>query len=755
MPLDPRRLRPTELTQLINSSSFGEVTSDRQLRRHRRRAGRTIGDGDTVDLFRYAAWLTKQHCESLDDSDCSGAREAKLKWSRQQTRLRQEIGDIPAVVNPERKEAACDDFRKFCETYFSELFYLPWSKDHYNVIEKIERAVCSGGLFAVAMPRGSGKTALCQVACIWAALTGRTQFVTLIAASAERAEDLLENIKVWLETNELLLEDFPEVVYPIRALERIVHRQKGQKYHDEPTRVEWLTDKIVLPYIKGSVASGVVISCSGLKGSDIRGQNHARPDGKVVRPDLVMIDDPQTTESAWSPSQSKRREAILAGDVLGMAGPGMMIAGLMACTVIRPGDMADSILDRETHPDWQGQRTKMVYSFPNNKKLWEQYGDIRSDSIRNHGDISAATEFYIANRAAMDEGAEVAWPQRFNRNEVSAVQNAMNLRFRDEAAFFAEYQNEPVIETLGEEMLTPEFIANKTNGYERGALAIGVNHLTAFIDIQQKVLYWLVCGWADGFTGYVVDYGTWPKQVREYFKLNEVRITLQMEMPGAGLEGQIYHGLDQLTGELLAQKYFRDDGAQLYIDKCLIDANWGQSTEVVYQFCRQSELSARLLPSHGRYVGASSTPFSEYRRQPGEIAGLHWRMPSIQGKRKIRHLLVDINYWKSFVHTRLGVAMGDRGCLSLFGRSAEKHRLIADHLTGEFKTRTLARGQTVDEWKIKAGSPDNHWFDCLVGCAAAASMLGVSLKAVGGNNERFQRKRIRLSDIQKQKRGWV
>jgi hypothetical protein len=23
--------------------------------------------------------------------------------------------------------------------------------------------------------------------------------------------------------------------------------------------------------------------------------------------------------------------------------------------------------------------------------------------------------------------------------------------------------------------------------------------------------------------------------------------------------------------------------------------------------------------------------------------------------------------------------------------------------------------------------PDNHWLDCLVGCAAAASMLGVSL----------------------------
>jgi hypothetical protein len=177
-----------------------------------------------------------------------------------------------------------------------------------------------------------------------------------------------------------------------------------------------------------------------MKGSDIRGQNHARPDGKVVRPQLVMVDDPQTTESAWSPSQSQRREAILAGDVLGMAGPGKKISGLMACTVIRPGDMADSILDREKHPEWQGERTKMVYAFPSNEKLWQQYAEIRADSLRNDGDGSTATEFYIKNREAMDAGAIVAWPERHNEDEISAIQHAMNLRLRDEAAFFAEFQ---------------------------------------------------------------------------------------------------------------------------------------------------------------------------------------------------------------------------------------------------------------------------------------------------------------------------
>ena len=48
----------------------------------------------------------------------------------------------------------------------------------------------------------------------------------------------------------------------------------------------------MLPTIEGSKAWGAVISSFGMKGSEIRGQNYARVDGKVVRPQLVMVDDP-------------------------------------------------------------------------------------------------------------------------------------------------------------------------------------------------------------------------------------------------------------------------------------------------------------------------------------------------------------------------------------------------------------------------------------------------------------------------------
>ena len=508
---------------------------------------------------------------------------------------------------------------------------------------------------------------------------------------------------------------------------------------------------MVLPTIVGSPASGAVIRVAGITGR-IRGMKFKRPDGQTVRPSLVILDDPQTDESARSLSQCANRERILAGAVLGLAGPGQKISGIMPCTVIRPGDMADRILDTEKHPEWNGERTKMVYAFPDDEKLWDRYAEIRADSLRAHGDLREATAFYRANQQAMDAGAKVAWLPRFNHDEASAIQHAMNLKLQDETAFWAEYQNEPLPENVGEdEQLTVDEIAQKLNGQKIGEIPIGCNHLTMFIDVQGKLLFYVVAAWESDFTGYVVDYGAYPDQRRRYFTLRDARPTLLDEKKGAGLEGSIYAGLETLTGEYLSKEWNRDDGAMMKIERCLIDANWGTSTDVVYQFCRQSNHAAVLYPSHGRYVGASSTPFAEYRKKRGDRVGHNWRIPNVHGKRAIRHVLYDTNYWKSFIHARLAAVMGDRGCLSLFGRDPARHQLFAEHLTAEYRVKTSGRGRTVDEWKLRPEAHDNHWFDGIVCCAVAASIQGAILP---GTQEIAKpvAKRLKLSDIKRSSR---
>jgi len=175
-------------------------------------------------------------------------------------------------------------------------------------------------------------------------------------------------------------------------------------------------------------------------------------------------------------------------------------------------------------------------------------GEIRVESLRNDGDGSEATEFYRENREAMDEGSVVAWAERHNDDEISAIQHAMNLKLRDEAAFFAEYQNEPLPENIGEdEQLTVDDIVQKLNGHKLGEIPIGCNHLTMFIDVHGKLLYYVVVAWESNFTGYVVDYGAYPDQRRQYFTLRDARPTLLDIKRGAGLEGSIYAGLEALT----------------------------------------------------------------------------------------------------------------------------------------------------------------------------------------------------------------
>jgi hypothetical protein len=620
------------------------------------------------------------------------------------------------------------------------------------VIAKIETAVLRGGLFAMAMPRGSGKTTLAETACIWAMLTGAQQFVCLIGSDAGHARSMLESIKVEFETNERLLDDFPEAVFPIHALERIHNRAKGQLCGGKPTRIVWTANEIVLPTVPGSKASGAIIRVAGIE-SRIRGMKFKRADGRAVRPSLVVLDDPQTDESARSDQQVRARLETLNGAILNLAGPGQKISGIMPCTVIRPGDMADQILDRDKHPEWNGERTKMVYRFPSDEKLWAAYAEARAESLRRHGDLRDATAFYRDNRAALDEGAEIAWPERFNHDELSAVQHAMNLKLQDEAAFFAEYQNEPLADKGIEDegLMTADQIAGKLNGMRRGEIPVGATRLTMFIDVQGKLLYWLAAAFEEDFTGYVVDYGAWPDQRRAYFTRRDAQRTLQSAAKGTGLEGAIYAGLEALTGECLNREWRRDDGAMMRIERCLIDANWGTSTDVVYQFCRQSPHAAVLLPSHGRFVGAASMPFAEYKRRRGDRLGLNWRIPNVQGKRSARHAVFDSNFWKSFVHARLAVPMGDRGCLSLFGRDAGAHRLLAEQLTAEYRVRTEGRGRVVDEWRMRPEAQDNHWLDGLVGCAVAASIQGAVLP---GTDARAAPARppIRLSELRRSKR---
>ena len=733
MSINPNNMRVVDVARLLNSTAQGFVLAQARLYREFNRVGFRIGSPENprnINLLKYIAWMfDRNHTpeEMAGARSYEDRRNAERNRQAEQSLAGRDIGPLPEVVNPDRKSACERNFQLFCESYFPETYSLAWSPDHLKVIEKIETAVLKGGLFALALPRGSGKTTITESAALWSMLYGHREFVVLIGATESAALELLDSLKTELEINEHLSEDFPEVCYPVAQLEGISNRCAGQLFHGERTRITWTSNEIVLPTIEGSKASGIIVRVAGITGR-VRGMKYKRSDGRSVRPSLVVIDDPQTSESAGSLEQTRKRVRVLAGDILGLAGPGLKISGIMPCTIIRPGDMADIILNRNTHPDWNGEKTKMVYKFPTNMKLWDEYAELRAESLRTDGNFQKATEFYLANREAMDAGAEVSWEARFNHDEISALQHAMNLKFQDEAAFMSEYQNDPLPEdTQDDTLLSVDEICAKVNGLPRGRIPLACDKITMFIDIQKALLFFVVIAWSDDFTGAVIDYGAWPDQHRREFSLADANPTIQSMFPTAGFEGALYAALTSLTDDYLGREWTREDGAMLKIERALVDANWGQSTDIVYQFCRQSAHAGVILPSHGRYVGASSKPMTEYRKQPGDRLGFNWMMPNVAGKRAIRHVIYDSNYWKSFVHARLAVALADKGSLTLYGRIPGVHQLLAEHLTAEYRVKTQGRGRTVDEWKLKPQSHNNHWLDCCAGCAVCASMLGATM----------------------------
>ncbi len=658
---------------------------------------------------------------------------ASSTWNKRMSAAGRDIGSIPPPQNAKRAAKCRESFRLFCETYGRDSFPLAWSQDHLTAIAKIEAAVLRGELFAFAMPRGSGKTTLAIWACLWAMLYGHRDFVMLIGSDQAIAEQMLDAIKSQLEQNELLVADFPAACVPIKALDGIPARANGQTCEGSSTELEWKVDRVTLPWIPGHASAGVAIRVAGITGR-IRGISHTRPDGKIVRPTLVLVDDPQTDESANSPAQVATRERILNGAILGLAGPGKKMSGLATITVIRPDDLADRLLDRNRCPAWQGERTKLVYDWPTREELWSQYAELRRQGQREGSGTGSADAFYAENQSDMDAGSRVAWPERKNEDELSALQHAWNLRIdRGEAAFMAEYQNQPLADDMASDRLEKRALAERTINVKRGIVPNGHSTLTAFVDVQEKLLFWLIASWTESFGGHVVAYGCYPDQAVSFFEARHAKRTLSLSAKGASMEGAWFAGLEKVAALVLGTDWKREDGMAMRVSQMLIDANYNKSTQVVRNFCKRSPFAAQLIPSHGRGIGASRTPLSDSGPK-GDKVGLQWRVGKIGTATDQRSALYDTNFWKSFVAARLRMQMGDPEAITLHQGD---HELLLEHLTAEFPVRTEARGRVVDEWQLQPGR-DNHWLDCLVGSAVAASISGVQPTAseAGGRRRR-------------------
>lgn len=675
--------------------------------------------------------------ESKDDSRFKKVESldyAKRAERRHIRSIANDCAPLPDIKNPERREETVTSLRLFAEHYFPLKFYLGWAENQLALIESMEQSVLhGGGLNAFALPRGSGKTSLAETCALWALFHAHKRYILCLGSTADRGTGLFQSIKTEIESNELLLEDFPEICHPFHFAEHNPIKFRYQHYRGKPTNIVYAAKSLSLPEVDESKAAGSFITCGSI-GASFRGMKRTTGSGDNFRPDFVIIDDPQTDKTARSKASTEARERIIQGAILGLAGPKRPITVIMPCTVIEQNDLADRFLDRQNKPEWRGVRSKLLPTFPTNMDLWTEYQEIKNESYRNEGNGAEATAFYAANREKMDEGATVTWTERFNPpKEISAIQHAMNLYFQDPVAFASEYQNEPLIRSSGEQRpsieLTSKDILQRLSKLPYGVAPRSTVCITSGIDVQKDALYFITVAWQEDFGGVIVDYGTCPDQPREYYEASHMPKKLSHEFPGLLQSPLCYRGLEWLRDGYLAKTFKRDEANDdIPIDSVFIDANWNLTTDAVFDFCKKN--ASKFYPCHGKGIGAAMLPMNQWSRKAGEIPHKSgtWRIrPATLGANRGRHIAYDTNFWKSRVGERLVTPKGSANGLYLYGSSSMRHQLLADHLSSEIPIRTHGRGRDCDEWRTRANTSENHYWDCLVLAAVAASKSGLEL----------------------------
>lgn len=318
-----------------------------------------------------------------------------------------EAFDTDPAASKARRERAWHDYEFFCRTYFPH--YVPtafFSLFQQFIFKRLPEIIDgpTDGREVHQAPRGEAKSTYeTQLGSLWCIVTGRKHMIGIIMNTEEQAAEMLESIKAELDTNPRLAMDFPEACGRGRV---------------------WQATTIV-------TANNRKIRIGGT-GKKIRGMKHG-----PHRPDLVFLDDLENDDNVRDKGQRDKVQDFVLKAVLGLAGP----AGGM--DVFWPGTSLhyDAAINRVSRkPGWRRKVFKSIMQWPDRMDLWDKWEGIYTagadDEEAKEAAEAEALAFYQANKAAMDAGAVMSWP------DVRPLYRLMCMRATDHDAFSQEQQNE-------------------------------------------------------------------------------------------------------------------------------------------------------------------------------------------------------------------------------------------------------------------------------------------------------------------------
>jgi hypothetical protein len=637
--------------------------------------------------------------------------------------------EIPQCVNPARRLRCLADPEMFLRTYMPKKFTQSFGKVHSRIIQTIHDRATTGGKKAVAAPRGRGKSTIVKGMLIYATARELVRFIVPICATTNLAGRIYRDYRNEWGNNDLLYQDFPEICAPVRHLEGAPQRAARQHVDGHLTHINWSsTDFLRLPRVPGnandflkslgkewSPFGGVKMAFAGLDAA-FRGMNIDDD-----RPDCLIIDDPETRESAKSLQQIEDRIEIIEKDIEGLEGQDKPLAMVMVTTLQNTYCVSAQFTDPEQKPAWEGERYGWIQSWPERLDLWDEYIARRRKAQRDgdrHG--MDAVEFYLANRDAMHAGVTMLADNfkeivlKDGRQAVySAIQEAYNkIADTNLSAFKAEYQNDPDPEEQAEtSMLTPGRVAGQLSGLQQGEVPDARVFSFVGIDIGKYKSHWVKLSCTRDLVSWITDYG-----VVETHGLSKYST-------GEAIELAILDSLKQFAdGDVFA------DAQPLLV---LVDS--GDFTESIYEFCHQ--MGAPFYPSKGWSMDRFRQKKQTEDYEPFLQAYAHKTADSKRRELWLYH--VNTEFWKKWGQDRFLVdAFMDQtrlaGSVALFDpphADMKFHLQFARHMVSESEQLVPVDGKVNKRQWIVHDKNNNHWLDAYALACAAAGCTGLRLVA--------------------------
>ncbi len=311
-----------------------------------------------------------------------------------------------------RRKAGEGSLLKFATLYLPHHIQTPPSQKHLEIYKQLLAVQRSrNAKVAIAAPRDFGKTTM--ISLVWVLYSicyGREDFIVLMSHTSSQAIRVLENIRKEFLENERIRMDFKELF-------DIDYKKRKSK--------RWTNADIV-------TQTGIEILALGY-GQQIRGRKYG-----ATRPSLVILDDLEPGENTLTYESKEKMRAWLNQTLLkaGCQDANYLFIG----NIFNSLSLLGEIINKEGCSSWTKIKLRALEQYPANAQLWEQNFHIANnkDTYQGENGLAVAKKHYLDNKAAMDEGAVLLWPQRWS------IFDLMHEKNEDPISFASERQNEPV-----------------------------------------------------------------------------------------------------------------------------------------------------------------------------------------------------------------------------------------------------------------------------------------------------------------------